>query len=310
MSNIYTTSQQVPIVARNGRIYSGDSSSSSASSSSVGGGGSSMTYPTAGIAVSTGTAWGTSITDSSASWNSAYGWGNHASAGYATTAWVSSQGFVTGTPWTGYGYVTGTPWTGYGYWGSSSHPTTLSGYGITDGSTLAIGTTSGTACAGNDSRLTDARTPTSHTHGNITNAGAIGASSGLPIITTTSGVLTAGSFGTTAGTFAQGNDSRLSDSRTASDVYAWAKASVKPTYTAGEVGAAGLASPTFTGTVTAPTADITTLHMKYAGSTYWTIEVNGSGDLVFKNASSVVAMTLSQSGYLKAKDDSSAFSSI
>jgi hypothetical protein len=53
-----------------------------------------------------------------------------------------------------------------------------------------------------------------HAHGNITNAGAIGGTSGLPIITTTSGVLTTGSFGTTPGTFAQGNDSRLSDART------------------------------------------------------------------------------------------------
>ena len=49
----------------------------------------------------------------------------------------------------------------------------------------------------------------SHTHGNITNAGAIGATANLPIITTTSGVLQAGSFGTTANTFCQGNDTRL-----------------------------------------------------------------------------------------------------
>lgn len=33
-----------------------------------------------------------------------------------------------------------------------------------------------------------------------------------------------------------GNDSRLSDAREASDVYSWAKASTKPTYTASEVG--------------------------------------------------------------------------
>lgn len=58
----------------------------------------------------------------------------------------------------------------------------------------------------------------SHTHGNITNAGAIGSTSGLPIITTTSGVLTTGTFGTTSGTFCQGNDSRLSDTRTPSDL--------------------------------------------------------------------------------------------
>lgn len=88
----------------------------------------------------------------------------------------------------------------------------------------------------NDSRLTDSRTPTSHTHGNLTNdgkvgstanyfvytttsgaitskqkignittSGAIGSTSGKPIITTSSGVLTTGSFGSTSGTFAEGN---------------------------------------------------------------------------------------------------------
>jgi hypothetical protein len=88
---------------------------------------------------------------------------------------------------------------------------------ITSG-TLAIariptGTTSSTVALGN------------HTHGNITNAGAIGTTSGVPIITGTNGVLQAGqfgmvagrfaegnhthTFGTTAGTFCQGNDSRL-----------------------------------------------------------------------------------------------------
>ena len=43
---------------------------------------------------------------------------------------------------------------------------------------------------------------------------------------------------TDIGSFVFGADSRLSDSRTASDVYAWAKASVKPSYTYSEVGAA------------------------------------------------------------------------
>lgn len=45
-----------------------------------------MTYPGAGIALSTGSAWDTSITNSSANWNTAYGWGNHASAGYYAAA--------------------------------------------------------------------------------------------------------------------------------------------------------------------------------------------------------------------------------
>jgi hypothetical protein len=61
--------------------------------------------------------------------------------------------------------------------------------------------------ATNDSRLTDARTPTSHAHGNISNAGAIGSTSGLPIKTGASGVLEAGAFGTSAGQFAEGNHS-------------------------------------------------------------------------------------------------------
>ncbi len=63
-----------------------------ASNGSAGG---SMVYPGAGIPLSTGSAWGTSITNNSANWNTAYGWGNHASAGY-----------VTGTPWTAMGYLT------------------------------------------------------------------------------------------------------------------------------------------------------------------------------------------------------------
>lgn len=98
---------------------------------------------------------------------------------------------------------------------SSSH--THAATDITSG-TLALariptGTTSSTVALGN------------HTHGNITNAGAIGTTSGVPIITGTSGVLQAGqfgmvagrfaegnhthTFGTTAGTYCQGNDSRL-----------------------------------------------------------------------------------------------------
>ena len=80
--------------------------------------------------------------------------------------------------------------------------------------TGAFGTASGSFCQGNDSRLSDARTPTSHTHGNLTNAGAIGTAASLPIITTTAGVLATGAFGTTSGSFCQGNDSRLSDART------------------------------------------------------------------------------------------------
>ena len=38
---------------------------------------------------------------------------------------------------------------------------------------VTYGNAANTACQGNDSRLSDARTPTSHTHGNITNGGAL-----------------------------------------------------------------------------------------------------------------------------------------
>jgi hypothetical protein len=74
---------------------------------------------------------------------------------------------------------------------------------------LEVGNGAGTVAAGDDSRLSDDRNPTSHTHGNITNAGAIGSTSGLPIKTGASGVLEAGAFGTGSGQFAEGNDSRI-----------------------------------------------------------------------------------------------------
>jgi len=47
--------------------------------------------------------------------------------------------------------------------------------------------------------------PLSHTHGNITNVGAIGTTANLPLITTTSGVITVGAFGTGSTNFAAGN---------------------------------------------------------------------------------------------------------
>ena len=43
-----------------------------------GGGGGTMVYPGAGIPLSTGSSWGTSIVNNSGNWNTAYGWGDHA----------------------------------------------------------------------------------------------------------------------------------------------------------------------------------------------------------------------------------------
>lgn len=45
--------------------------------------GSGVSYPDIGIALSTGSAWDSSITNNSANWNTAYSWGDHALAGYA-----------------------------------------------------------------------------------------------------------------------------------------------------------------------------------------------------------------------------------
>jgi len=114
--------------------------------------------------------------------------------------------------------------------------TVSAGTGLTGGGDLtadrslavSYGTSAGTACQGNDSRLSDARTPTSHTHAesDVTNLVAdlaakvptsrtITASTGL----SGGGDLSANrslsvSFGTTSTTACVGNDSRLSDSRT------------------------------------------------------------------------------------------------
>lgn len=81
----------------------------------------------------------------------------------------------------------------------------------TDGSSLNIGTggTLGTAAY----TATGAYATASHTHGNVTNGGAIGSTANLPLITTTSGLITTGTFGTTTNTFCAGDDSRLSNTR-------------------------------------------------------------------------------------------------
>lgn len=78
----------------------------------------------------------------------------------------------------------------------------------------AFGTGATDFCVGNDARLSDARTPLSHAHGNIANGGTIGSTANLPIITGTAGILQAGAFGTGATDFCVGNDARLSDART------------------------------------------------------------------------------------------------
>lgn len=93
----------------------------------------------------------------------------------------SADGYVEYTA----GAATSVPWSGV-----TGKPTTLSGYGITDAATAG------------------------HEHGNIKNGGNVGTTANLPLITGTNGIVQAGAFGTTANTFCQGNDSRLSNART------------------------------------------------------------------------------------------------
>lgn len=78
------------------------------------------------------------------------------------------------------------------------------------------------------------------------------ASTGLTLTGTAFSV----NYGTSGTVACVGNDSRLSDSRVASDVYTWAKAATKPSYTATEVGLGNVAnaSQVISVTGTAPVA--------------------------------------------------------
>lgn len=93
------------------------------------------------------------------------------------------------------------------------------GAATTNASALTSGTLSDARLSGNvvltnDARLADARTPVSHSHGSITNAGAIGTAANKPLITGAAGVISAGEFGSSANSFCEGSDSRLSNART------------------------------------------------------------------------------------------------
>ena len=93
---------------------------------------------------------------------------------------------------------------------------------------------------GSDTRLTDARNAAdvydwakasskpSYNYSEIGNTPTLGTAAALNVAAT-------GNAGTSE--VVKGNDTRLTDARNAADVYSWAKASTKPTYTANEVGA-------------------------------------------------------------------------
>lgn len=86
--------------------------------------------------------------------------------------------------------------------------------------------------------------------------GAYSSLSGTPTLGTAAAkdVATTGNASTSQ--VVMGNDTRLSDSRNAADVYSWAKASTKPSYTASEVGAVATSGDTASNTVAFTSSDV------------------------------------------------------
>lgn len=152
-----------------------------------------------------------------------------------------------------------------------------------DSSTGGVGTETTVARADHYHPLSSSYALSSHAHGNITSAGAIGSTATLPIITTTSGVLTTGTFGTIAGTFCQGNDSRLSDSRT------------PLSHTHGNITNAGAIGSTSGATVVTTTSGVLTTGtcgIGYGGTGLTSIPTNGQ--LLIGNGSRYTLATLTQ----------------
>ena len=88
----YVTDAQQIVIQNTSGTNTGDNAANSNYSGLV-----TMTYPGAGIPLSSGSAWGTSITDNSANWNTAFGWGNHAGL-YRTVSWVPAWGDISANP--------------------------------------------------------------------------------------------------------------------------------------------------------------------------------------------------------------------
>ena len=114
--------------------------------------------------------------------------------------------------WNGSAWTPTTPTTGAVSYDDLTNKPTLGTAAATDSTdyaaashTHSIADVSNLQTELNSKQASGSYAAASHTHGNISNSGAIGTTSGVPIITGTSGVLQAGAFGTTSGTFAQGN---------------------------------------------------------------------------------------------------------
>ena len=148
--------------------------------------------------------------------------GGVTASSYATQAWVKSQGYASSSSpsFSGLTLDDGALYT-YGaefYLPSSGGVFTLATEDFVTGKGYITGITK--------SMVTTALGYTPPTTNTTYSAGT-----GLSLSGTSFSV----SYGTTAGTACQGNDSRLSDSRNAKDVYDWAKASTKPSYAWSEI---------------------------------------------------------------------------
>lgn len=227
-----------------------------AASNGAAGGVTSFSAGTTGLTPSTGTTGAITLAGTLAVANG--GTGVTTSTGSGSNVLSTSPSFTTpvlGTPASG----TLTNCTGYTFANLATKPTTLTGYGITDAAT------------------------STHVHGNITNAGAIGSTSGLPIITNAGGVLTTGAFGTAAGSFCQGNDSRLSDTRNTTNLV---------TFNNG--GAGGATGSTFNGSAALTVSYNTVGAPSITGinaSGSWAISVTGSSASCTGNAATASSVT-------------------
>ena len=209
--------------------------------------------------------------------------------------------------------------------------TMTAGTGLTGGGDLsanrtfavAYGTTSGTACQGNDSRLSDARTPTAHTHAlaDIQQGGATsgqvlewsgsawapatlsGGGGGTVTSVTggtglTGGTITASgtlavSYGSTAGTACEGNDSRLSDARTpTAHAHAWSDitSGVPSTFTPSAH--THDVTDAYVGHIDTPTAKNYTIDLNVAAgrtvTALYFITASGTVDVTVKNGANTI----------------------
>ena len=144
-------------------------------------------------------------------------------------------------------------------WDKLSETVDLSGYATTAAMNTALGNkvdkVSGKGLSTNDyttaekDKLAGIATGANKYSLPVATASVLGGVKTSTGITNSSGTISV-AYGSAAGTACQGNDSRLSNSRPASDVSAWAKASTKPTYTWTEITSKpswiGSSKPTYT----------------------------------------------------------------